>query len=298
MHILVIDCSSLMWKSKHMLNDILSYGDMQTGIVFGFFWSLFKLSRKFETSQFVFCLDSDKTKSLRKIIFPDYKKKTKEEEEMDDIQKSLEEAAYEQFKRLPGILSKMGFSHILQQEGLEADDIIASVCMNATEQQKKNIIIVSGDKDLYQLLNHCKGMFFRRKEVDTLYTHSNLMEEWNCTPEEWVLVKAYGGCDSDKVPGLPGFGPTTAVKFIRTSPMKGKKAQMFYSKEGKDIIHRNMRLVKLPMEGTDIYKIGQPDNLKYEAFMDFCMEYSINTFLDNPKNKQFWKELFTLGGFK
>ena len=297
MHILVIDCSSLMWKSKHMLNDILSYGDMQTGIVFGFFWSMFKLSRKFETSKFVFCLDSDKRKSVRKAIFPDYKKKTKEEE-LDDIQISLEEAAYEQFKRLPGILGKMGFSHIFQQEGYEADDIIASVCMNATEQQKKEIIIVSGDKDLYQLMSHCKGMFFRRKEVDTLYTQEDLMEEWGCTPEEWALVKAYGGCASDKVPGLPGFGPTTAVKFIRTSPMKGKKAQMFYSAEGKEIINRNTRLVKLPFDGTSVFRVGTKDNLKYDEFMGFCMEYSINTFLDNPKNKQFWKELFTVGGFK
>ena len=88
------------------------------------------------------------------------------------------------------------------------------------------------------------------------------------------------------------------MKFIRTSPVKGTKAKAFYSTEGKNIRERNAKLVTLPFPGTKKYEIGQKDNLSWSAFLKFCMDYNINTFLDNPKNNEFWKYFFKTGGFK
>ena len=76
--ILVIDSSWLLHRSKHTIGDILSHNDMKTGIMFGFFWSMFKFCKEYKTSRLVFCFDSKENN--RKNIYPEYKFKRNHQE--------------------------------------------------------------------------------------------------------------------------------------------------------------------------------------------------------------------------
>ena len=80
--------------------------------------------------------------------------------------------------------------------------------------------------------------------------------------------------------------------------MKGVLSQRFFSAEGRSIIERNKCLTSLPFEGTPIIKISGKDELNWDAFLDICSMYALETFLSNPKNFGFWKEFFLKGGFK
>ncbi|WP_107839143.1 5'-3' exonuclease [Metasolibacillus meyeri] len=100
--------------------------------------------------------------------------------------------------------------------GLEADDLIGSM----TEKWKgdANITVISGDRDLLQLLNPATTLAFTKKgytEYDT-YTEQRFREEYGITPKQFAEVKAFMGDASDGYPGVKGIGPKTALQLIQT----------------------------------------------------------------------------------
>lgn len=287
--ILVVDSSWLLHRSKHTIGDILSHNDMKTGVMFGFFWSMFKFCKDYKTSKLIFCFDS--RENLRKQYYSGYKFKrtTQEKTEFETL---MDNAAFEQFKLIPKLLQQLGFHHIYRRKGFESDDLIASICVH-NPQYRDRLIVISNDNDLLQLLPYCKGIVNAKGFIDA----EGFKVQYGIEAGDWKLVKAYAGCDTDEVPGIPGFGISTAIKFIKCPPQKGVLAQRFYSEEGRRIIERNKKLTNLPYEGTPIIKISGKDDLDWDAFLDMCSMYALETFLSNKKNFDFWKEFFLKGGW-
>ncbi|MEC1178961.1 5'-3' exonuclease [Metasolibacillus meyeri] len=100
--------------------------------------------------------------------------------------------------------------------GLEADDLIGS--MIEKWKGDANITVISGDRDLLQLLNPATTLAFTKKgymEYDT-YTEQRFREEYGITPKQFAEVKAFMGDASDGYPGVKGIGPKTALQLIQT----------------------------------------------------------------------------------
>ena len=201
-HTLLIDTSALLYRSKHAVGNKLSHKDVETGIMFGFFIQIFKLANKFKTNRFVFCLDGSGSgnKSLRKKIFPDYKKSRLEKSDDD---KKFDDFCYNKFDEIISLLHKFGHKNILSAPGFEADDLIASFLLNNIDLQKGSVI-VSSDNDFYQLLHLCKGMFLSQKNY--MYTKHDLEDEYGLTPEQWKDVKEIAGCFDEKTEILTNSG--------------------------------------------------------------------------------------------
>ena len=288
--ILVVDSSWLLHRSKHTIGDILSHNDMKTGIMFGFFWSILKFCKEYKTSKMVFCFDSKE--SLRKKYYPLYKCK-RNSTEKTEFEALMDQAAYDQFNQIPQLLQRLGFRHLYRRKGFESDDLIASICLS-NPNLKDSLIVLTNDNDILQVLPHCKGLVTAKGFIDA----EGFETHYGIKAEEWPLVKAYGGCETDSVPGIPGFGTATAIKFIKSPPMKGVLSQRFFSPEGRKIIERNKYLTTLPLEGTPKIPITGKDNLDWDAFLDICSMYALETFLSNPKNFEFWKNFFLKGGFR
>lgn len=287
--ILVVDSSWLLHRSKHTIGDILSHNDMKTGIMFGFFWSMFKFCKEYKTSKLIFCFDSKE--NIRKQYYPEYKFK-RNHTEKTEFETLMDNAAYDQFKQIPKLLQQLGFRHLYRRKGLESDDLIASICIS-NPQYRDRFIVLSNDNDLLQLLPYCKGIVNAKGFIDA----DGFYDQYGIKAEDWKLVKAYSGCSTDEVPGIPGFGVSTAIKFIKSPPMKGVLSQRFYSEEGKRIIERNKYLTSLPIKGTPKIVISGKDDLDWDAFLDICSMYALETFLSNKKNFDFWKEFFLKGGW-
>lgn len=100
--------------------------------------------------------------------------------------------------------------------GLEADDLIGS--MISKWQHEADITVISGDKDLLQLLNPSTTIAFTKKgysEYD-VYTDTRFREEYGIEPAQFAEVKAFMGDSSDGYPGVKGIGPKTALQLIQT----------------------------------------------------------------------------------
>lgn len=99
--------------------------------------------------------------------------------------------------------------------GMEADDLIGS--MVCQWDGKADITIVTGDKDLLQLLRPGVNIAFMKKgfTVYDLYTYDRFVEEYGISPEQFVDTKAFTGDSSDGYAGVKGIGPKTALKLIK-----------------------------------------------------------------------------------
>lgn len=100
-------------------------------------------------------------------------------------------------------------------KGVEADDLIGS--MVTKWKHEANITVISGDKDLLQILNPTTRIAFTKKgytEYD-VYTEDRFREEYGIAPWQFTDVKAFMGDTSDGYPGVKGIGPKTALQLIQ-----------------------------------------------------------------------------------
>lgn len=99
--------------------------------------------------------------------------------------------------------------------GMEADDLIGSFVQ--AWEGKAEITIVTGDKDMLQLLRPGVRIAFTKKgfNVYDIYTEERFIEEYGITPLQFIDTKAFTGDTSDGYPGVRGIGPKTALKLIK-----------------------------------------------------------------------------------
>ena len=105
---------------------------------------------------------------------------------------------------------------VLDLVGFEADDIIATLA-TAAEARGDNVIIVTGDRDSYQLVHdpHIKVLYNKRGVSDyALYDEAGILERTGVKPTDYVHYAALRGDPSDNLPGVPGVGEKTAAKLI------------------------------------------------------------------------------------
>jgi DNA polymerase-1 len=106
----------------------------------------------------------------------------------------------------------------LEVEGVEADDVIATIATHAAESGT-DVIIVTGDRDAYQLVRdpHVKVLYNRRGVSDyVLYDEAGIVERTGVTALQYPEYAALRGDPSDNLPGVPGVGEKTAAKLVST----------------------------------------------------------------------------------
>jgi DNA polymerase-1 len=112
------------------------------------------------------------------------------------------------------VLDALGICH-LSAAGYEADDIIATLATQA-EQQGENVLIVTGDRDTFQLVSDSTTVLYNSRGVSDMrrYDPASLHEKYGLTPEQYPDFAALRGDPSDNLPSIPGVGEKTATKWI------------------------------------------------------------------------------------
>ncbi len=100
----------------------------------------------------------------------------------------------------------------LEVQGFEADDIIATLAKYFGEKLGKKVVIVSGDKDLMQLIS--KNVVIWDPMKDETTDLKLFSERYGIEPSQFKDVLSLAGDTSDNIPGVPGIGPKTAVKLV------------------------------------------------------------------------------------
>jgi DNA polymerase-1 len=259
---LLLDSNFLAYRLFHAMGE-LSYGAVKTGVIFGFLRSIPQFQDQFGTDAMVFCFDRDIPK--RRALLPEYKARrhapTTQEER--DVRAYL----YEQVELLrTRYLPRIGYVNIFSQKGYEADDVIARVVQDLSPEDEA--IIISADSDLYQLL--APNVLLYNPRHQRMVTYRSFLREKGIRPEQWARVRAIAGCHTDEIPGVPRVGEKTAIKFLlgMLKPTLASYAAIC-SEEGREIVHRNKALVKLPFKGIGAFPI-QPDRLSYKGWYKVC----------------------------
>lgn len=264
---LVIDAPYLCHRAFHSMGN-LSYGEAMTGTLFGFLREVITLKDLFQPDHFVFCFDAGTSKRREK--YPKYKRsrrtkeRTPEEQELyQQMQKQMRLLRYEHLKGL-------GFSNVFYQIGYEADDIIGHLCWEDHPQ----IIIVSCDHDLYQLLSPRVSIW--NVQTSTMLTDESFRAECEIEPSQWVDVKAMAGCSTDDIQGIKGVGEITACKYLRGELKKGVKFDSIVQND--HIWRRNLELVRLPLPGLNPERLQvKKDQVSQSKWVELCNRYGFQS---------------------
>ncbi|WP_159326605.1 DNA polymerase I [Streptomyces tendae] len=153
-------------------------------------------------------------------------------------------------------------------EGFEADDVIATLATEA-EAEGFDVLIVTGDRDSFQLVSEHTTVLYPTKGVSELtrFTPEKVFEKYGLTPAQYPDFAALRGDPSDNLPGIPGVGEKTAAKWInqfgsfaelveRVDEVKGKAGQNLRDHLENVKLNRRLteleRRVELPRTVTDL----------------------------------------------
>ncbi len=195
----LIDISSFIFRAYYSVGYLSKRDGTPTGAVFGVANMLIRLLQEDNPSHIAVAMDS-KTPTFRKEIFPDYK--ANRPPPPDDLKV--------QFPMVETLVRGFGL-HMLQKDGYEADDIIAT-CVPAAQKAGLKVVVVSGDKDLMQLVDNDVTMLDTMK--NKVWDAEAVEKKWGVPPSKLGDLLALAGDSSDNIPGVPRVGPKTAAPLL------------------------------------------------------------------------------------
>jgi DNA polymerase-1 len=203
-HVFLVDGSAYIFRAYHALPPINRKSDgLQLNAVFGFcnmLWKLLRDMKPEERPTHLAVIFDKSEKTFRTQMYPDYK--AHRPDPPDDLKP--------QFKFIREAVQAFDLP-CLEQDGFEADDLIATYVRQASEAGA-TATIVSSDKDLMQLVGDRVVMFDTMK--DKKIGRAEVMEKFGVPPEKVIEVQALIGDSTDNVPGVPGIGVKTAAQLI------------------------------------------------------------------------------------
>src|SRR5688500_17005247 len=221
--LVLVDGSSDLFRAYHALPPLTTSQGQATGAVKGVINMIRLLIKQYPTSTIAVVFDA-KGKTFRNDMYAEYK--ANRPPMPDDLRSQIEP--------IHAIIRAMGLP-LLIVDDVEADDVIGTLAQQAWQQQIPTLIS-TGDKDMTQLVN---------EHVTLLNTMTNetldiegVKNKFGLPPERIVDYLALIGDKVDNIPGVPGVGPKTAVKWLqdfgsvkdliaRAEEIKGKIGETF-----------------------------------------------------------------------
>jgi DNA polymerase-1 len=261
----LIDGSAYIYRAYHAIAPLSNSKGVPTHAVFGFVNIVHRLLREKNPEYLAVAFDS-RGPVFRHQMYPAYK--ANRPPMPDDLA-----------VQLPLIKSFVAACNIplFEKSGVEADDIIATAASLLAGQGFK-IIIVSGDKDLLELVNDRIVMWDPMK--DTLFDVEEIRRKYKVGPDQLLDCFALIGDSSDNVPGVTGIGPKTAEKLINEygsldgvfSQLEGMKASKMKERLQKDrdsaFLARQLISLKMDADVTDNideYRLRPADEEKLQT---------------------------------
>jgi len=206
-HLILVDGSGFIFRAFHALPPLTRKSDnLPVGAVAGFCNMIWKMMQEGPTPEkgdepthFAVIFDYS-AKTFRREIYPDYKAHRPEPPSDLIPQFGLIRQATRAFNLA-----------CLEQEGWEADDLIATYAKQATEAGAM-VTVVSSDKDLMQIVKPGVAMVDTMKNV--VIDREAVKEKFGVYPEKMIELQSLVGDSTDNVPGVPGIGPKTAAQLL------------------------------------------------------------------------------------
>lgn len=313
--LVLIDGNSIMNRAFYGImgsKALTSKDGKYTNAVYGFLAILFKLLED-EQPEYIAVAFDLKGPTARHKLYDGYKAN----------RKGMPEELAEQMPMIKDVLRAMNID-IIEKEGYEGDDIIGTLSKYG-EKQGLDVVILSGDRDTFQLATDKVTIKIPRtkagKTETELFNREKVKEVYGLEPKQLIEVKGLQGDTSDNIPGVPGIGEKTAISLIQKyetianlydkvekneDDLKGKQREKIVENKELALLSRTLGEINtnVPIDDTlDNLKLEKWDyNKVYEIFKSLNFKRYIEKFnlhegnntvvLENKKNTI--EDLFTI----
>ncbi len=240
--IYLVDGAGFIFRAYFAIRGLTDSQGRPTNAVFGVARLLLRLLREHEPSHMAVVFDAP-GKTFRNDLYPEYKA----------TRPPVPEDLIAQIPLIDRLVEALGMP-TLRISGVEADDVIGTLCRRA-EAEGCEAVLVSGDKDLLQLVSDRVRVYdLNRDEIGKWYEAEDVRERFGVDPPRVIDALALMGDASDNVPGVRGIGEKTARKLLETygsldgvyahiDELKGKQRE--HLEEGRDTAYLSRELVTI-----------------------------------------------------
>jgi DNA polymerase-1 len=259
--LVLVDGSSYLYRAYHALPPLTNSKGQPTGAVKGVINMMRRLIKDYPRSQIAVIFDA-KGKTFRDDMYAEYK--ANRPPMPDDLRP--------QVQPIFDIVQAMGLPLIVV-EGVEADDVIGTLARQATEQ-KCDVVVSTGDKDMAQLVN--QHVTLVNTMTETVLDIPGVTEKYGFGPELMIDYLALMGDKVDNIPGVPGVGEKTAqgliqglgsldaiyadLEKVRTLAFRGAKNMPEKLIEHREMAYLSYRLATIK---TDVELVLNPKTIKH-----------------------------------
>lgn len=207
---MLIDGHALAYRAYHAFPPLTSPKGELVNAVYGFSRILLTVLRDLEPEYLACCFDLP-APTFRHTQYTGYK--AQREEMPQDLQTQIE--------RIKGVVLAMDIP-TFAVEGYEADDVIGTLAAKASTGKMDHVdkvLIVTGDRDAFQLVNNTVHVYMPPRSKEAFYTEfdaAGVEEKMGLRPDQIVDYKALAGDASDNIPGIKGIGDKTAVRLLQS----------------------------------------------------------------------------------
>ena len=266
----LIDGSSYIFRAFFGVRQQLSTSNgFPTNALYGFINMLQKVIREEKPDYLVVAFDSP-DKTFRHKIYPNYKAN----------RDSPPEELSRQFPYFEPLVKAYGLSSI-RRPGFEADDIIGTLAKKG-KQKGLEVVIVSGDKDMMQLISQHVYMLDTMKNKK--FMDKEVAEKFGVQADKVVEVMGLMGDSSDHIPGVKGVGPKTAAELIR----KFGSIESLY-KRIDEVEKKNLK-EKLERDKENAFISRELVSIDTEMDLEFNSDLMILGKIDSVKLKKMFEE--------
>ena len=277
--LVVVDGNSIFYRSFYALPLLSNSEGEFSNAVYGFAIQILHIIQNIKPKYIAVAFDVSK-KTFRNEIFSDYK----------GTRKPMPDELRSQIVPLKKMLSLMNIK-CCEQEGIEGDDIIGIISKRFLDTET---IIVTGDRDSFQLVDDTTKVYFTKKGTSDLKIMgvAELKHEYGVSPKEFIDLKALQGDSSDNIPGVAGVGPKTATELIQKygsiesvyeniDEITGKLKEKLI--EGKENAFMSKRLATILTKGDLDIKLSECEyDYPFSASVyDFFKKYEFKTLIKN-----------------
>ena len=196
----IIDGSSYVYRAYFAIRELSNSAGLPTNAVYGFTQMLLKIIKDKKPDYLAIAFDS-KGPTFRHTAYPDYKAHRPVMPDPLALQIPYIHRMVEAF-RIPAIMG----------DGYEADDLIGTLAKKG-EAKGLRVVIVTGDKDMFQLVSSGTSVYDTMKEKH--YTEKEIREKFGVAPAQVVEIMGLMGDSADNIPGVKGIGEKTAIQLIQ-----------------------------------------------------------------------------------
>jgi len=277
----IIDGKSVFYRGYYSMPGLSTSDGTSTGGVFGFASIAIEIIKKLNPDYIAIAWDIKGTSAQKRIdIYPEYKAgRTKPPEDF-----------YTQLPILRELLDAFGWP-LYELDGYEADDIMGTFALNASEEGIHTNLI-TGDYDMLQLISPSTDVFITRTgSTDLVHYHKDTFrDKYGVNVEQFVDYKALVGDSSDNIPGVRKIGPVAAQKLLTAyDTLEGvydhlddlKGVQRINLEEDKELAFMSQKLARIFTDAPIKIDWHEADikNTNFDAIISILKKYEFNSLI-------------------